>query len=91
MSNEEVMHMTLGERLKAQRLRCGYTQCQLAAEAKVSQGLIARIERSQVHNPSSDVLRRIARVLRCSIDWLVGLYDDDPADASLCVPVGVSP
>ena len=28
---------------------------------------------------SADVLRRLARVLHCAIDWLVGLYDDDPA------------
>ena len=29
---------------------------------------------------SADVLRRLARALTCSIDWLVGLYDGDPAD-----------
>lgn len=83
--------MTLGERLKTQRQRRGYTQTQLAAAAQVSQGLIARIERNQVKDPSSGVLRRLARVLGCSIDWLVGLYDDDAPDASLRALVAFSP
>jgi transcriptional regulator with XRE-family HTH domain len=83
--------MTLGERLKAQRLRRGYTQSQLAEEAKVSQGLIARIENNHVKDPSSGVLRRIARVLGCSIDWLVGLYDDDPEGSPLPAGVGAPP
>ena len=28
----------------------------------------------------ADVLRRLARALNCSLDWLVGLYVDAPAD-----------
>jgi hypothetical protein len=31
---------------------------------------------------SADVLRRLARALNGSIDWLVGLYDDDPGPGS---------
>ena len=28
---------------------------------------------------NADVLRRLARAMTCAIDWLVGLYVDDPA------------
>jgi transcriptional regulator with XRE-family HTH domain len=80
--------MTLGEKLKALRLERRYTQDELAQKARISQGLIARIERGQVKDPSSGVLRRLARVLGCSMDYLAGLYEDDPDDALTALAVG---
>jgi transcriptional regulator with XRE-family HTH domain len=88
-TDEEGSHMTLGERLKKQRLQRGYTQSQLADEAHVSQGLIARIENNHVRDPSSGVLRRIARALAVSMDYLAGVYDDETDDA--LTTIGVSP
>jgi transcriptional regulator with XRE-family HTH domain len=70
--------MTIGERLLTQRKKRGMTQAELAKTAKVSQGLIARIERGQVKDPASSVSRRLAQALSVTADWLVGMYDDEP-------------
>lgn len=70
--------MTIGERLLQQRRARKMTQTELAQAAGVSQGLIARIERGQVKDPAGSVIRRLARALAVTADWLVGMYDDDP-------------
>lgn len=80
--------MTIGDRIKHRREQLGLTQRDLAAMTQMRQNMISRLEHGDTPNPGADVLKRLARALTCSIDWLVGLYDDDPASA---LAVGASP
>jgi transcriptional regulator with XRE-family HTH domain len=83
--------MTVGQRLLQQRQLRKMTQTELAKAAGVSQGLIARIERGQVKDPAGSVILRLAKALGITADWLVGMYEDDPDDASCPLGVGSSP
>jgi transcriptional regulator with XRE-family HTH domain len=63
--------MHIGERIKRQRLRRGYTQTELAERSGVKQSLISRLEGGTRDNPSADVLRRLARIIHQpkKTDW----------------------
>lgn len=82
--------MSIGDRIRQRREQLGMTQQQLAEVMQMRQTAISRLEHGGVPNPTAAVLKRLALALRCSIDWLVGLYDDDP-DASLRMIVAFSP
>jgi transcriptional regulator with XRE-family HTH domain len=81
--------MTVGQRLLYQRHLRAMTQVELAKVAGVSQGLIARIERGDVKDPGSSVIRRLATALGITTDWLVGMYEADPPQR-LAVAEGVA-
>lgn len=83
--------MPLAERIKQRREQLGMTQQELAEKTRMRQNIISRLEHGDTPNPGADVLKRLALALRCSIDWLVGLYDDEPTDVSELVHVGASP
>ena len=70
--------MSFGERMKHRREQLGLTQQELANAMQMRQTAISRLEHDGVPNPGAEVLRRLARALRCSVDWLIGLYDDKP-------------
>lgn len=70
--------MTLGARIRARREELRFNQDELAARTGMAQNVISRLERGVTPNPGKDVLVRLARALHCSIDWLVGLYDEIP-------------
>jgi transcriptional regulator with XRE-family HTH domain len=74
--------MTIGDRLKRQRVRRGYSQTELARLSGVKQSLISRIENGSRDNPSADVLRGLAKALGCTTDYLVGMYENEE-DATL--------
>lgn len=61
--------MSLSERIKRKRLDLGMTQRSLAKNSGVSYGGIQAYERGQI--PKGDNLLKIARVLGCSMDWLM--------------------
>ena len=82
--------MSLGQRVRQQRQRLGMSQQDLAEKTLIQQTLISRIERGTNTNPHADVLKRLALALRCSIDYLVGLYDDAPDDSSALMPAYAS-
>jgi transcriptional regulator with XRE-family HTH domain len=75
--------MSLGTRVRERREAIGMTQQDVAEKTGIQQTLISRIERGVNANPHADVLLRLARALHCSIDWLVGLYDEDPSLAAV--------
>jgi XRE family transcriptional regulator, master regulator for biofilm formation len=75
--------MTLGERVERLRRERRLSQVDLSQHAHISQGLLSRIERGQTPNPGADALKGLARALGCSIDYLVGLYDEDPSLAAV--------
>jgi transcriptional regulator with XRE-family HTH domain len=70
--------LPVGRRLKERREQLGITQETLAAQVGMSQNFISRLENDATYSPGADVLLRLARALHCSIDWLVGLYDEGP-------------
>ncbi len=63
------------ERLKQLRKLRGYTQQDLAKALHIAQQQVTRWE-SGANDPSADTLERIAKVLECTADWLLGLVDE---------------
>jgi transcriptional regulator with XRE-family HTH domain len=72
--------MHIGERIKRQRVKRGYTQTELAERSGVKQSLISRLEGGSRDNPSADVLRGLARALGCTTDYLVGMHEDENSE-----------
>ena len=72
--------MSLGERLKEQRLRTKLTAGQIAVALGYSDVFIYQLE-SGVKKPSLDTLMRLASRYKTSTDYLLGLTDD-PAPPS---------
>ena len=70
--------MAFGTRVRQRRHHLGLSQQDLADRARMPQTIISRIERGGNKNPGADVLRRLARALNCSVDWLLEMYDDAP-------------
>ncbi len=66
------------ERLKAAREKMGFSQAELCKRCGLSAKQIWRYERED-HDPSIDVLPRIAKELGVSTDWLLGLTDTPTA------------
>lgn len=62
--------MSVGENIRVRRQTLGLSQNELAAAVGIRQSMIAQIERN-TKNPSLQVGKEIARVLRCSMDDLV--------------------
>src|SRR5262245_39128100 len=73
-----VMH--IGERIQRLRERQGWTQQELADKAKVSQPLISRLANQVQHQLHSDALKRLARTLGCTADYLIGMYEDEESE-----------
>ena len=68
----------LGRRLKRVRKMRGLSQKQLAEQALISFQTVGHCERGECY-PQANVLREMARVLKVSTDYLLGLKDSDPA------------
>lgn len=64
-----------GERLREARNKAGLTQDDLAVRTGVGKSQIQRYERG-ASDPTADYVARIAKALRISSDWLLGLVDD---------------
>jgi transcriptional regulator with XRE-family HTH domain len=63
------------DRLKATRVRSGYTQETLAELLETDKKAISRWE-SGTFTPNTETLIRLAKVLDVSADYLLGLSDD---------------
>jgi transcriptional regulator with XRE-family HTH domain len=66
--------MNMGERIKHRREELGFTQGELARLASVRRATISDIERG-VQDMTTELAKKLAYHLRCSLDWLIGLYD----------------
>ena len=82
--------MHIGQRIQQRRQHLRWTQEDLARESGIRQATISRIEKGQRKNPGADMVRRFARALGVTADWLVGMYDDDP-DGPILMLAGASP
>jgi transcriptional regulator with XRE-family HTH domain len=74
--------MTLGDRIKRERERRGWSQNELARQAQVRQAQLSEVESGKRHDMMASILRRIARALGVSMDYLAGLYDDSERRAT---------
>jgi transcriptional regulator with XRE-family HTH domain len=78
----------LAQRL--QRLRQGknLSRRQLEIQAEIPHGIVSRLESGEQAYPSVPVAMRLAKVLGVSVDYLIGMYEeeegeDNPAAAAL--------
>jgi transcriptional regulator with XRE-family HTH domain len=69
--------MRIGEKVQRLRLERKMTQQELADRAGISQPVISRLEREARANVNADVLKRLAQVLGCTTDYLVGMHEDE--------------
>ena len=74
--------MTLGERVLVQRRRKGLTQGQLATHAGVNKMTIWRLEHNAILDVKGQVISKMADVLECSTDYLLG-REDEPEDSEM--------
>jgi transcriptional regulator with XRE-family HTH domain len=76
--------MAIGTRIQRLRIQRNMSQADLAERSGVGQSLISRLERGSRPNPTADVLRRLARTLGCTTDYLIGMHEvgeDDEEEA----------
>ena len=71
--------MTIGQRIKYLREKRGFSQRFLARQAGIPQPVIQRFEAGSrnAENMSVTSAKRIARALGVSVDYLIGMYDED--------------
>jgi len=75
--------MHIGQRVYNRRQHLGWTQEDLSREAALPQATISRIEKGQRRNPGADVIRRLAKALGVTADYLIGMYEPDDAEPSV--------
>lgn len=61
---------TVGERIRQQRQKLGFTQERLATDAAISKGFLSDVETGN-RQPSAEYLLRIANALSLSLDFLM--------------------
>lgn len=74
---------TLGRRILLRRRDLGLTQKELAEQVGLQPNTIARLERGHMQDLGAAVVARIADVLRCTTDYLLGrteTIDEEPAN-----------
>lgn len=64
---------TLGDRIKKLRVIRSWNQADLAIASKITQATISRLESGKTKQLKSDGLKRLAKSLCTSTDYLVGL------------------
>ena len=69
--------MTLGDRIKLTREKRGLSQNELSRRSGVRQALISELESGKKDDTTGSALRRMARVLGVSVDYLLGTFDPD--------------
>jgi transcriptional regulator with XRE-family HTH domain len=69
--------MTIGERIRKRRQELGWSQRALAQRVSTRQATIADLERGAQKETSTALIRRLAKVLGVTSDWLIGMYEDD--------------
>ena len=74
--NIKLAENTLGQRIKAQRIKMGYTQEQLAEIMCVPKSTISAYENDKVDIKGS-VIKELSGILHTTPDYLLGCMDDD--------------
>ena len=82
--------MTIGDRIRKRRQELGWSQRELAQRVSTRQATIADLERGAQQETSTALIRRLARVLGVTADWLIGMYEEDEDAEPAPAMVGVS-
>jgi transcriptional regulator with XRE-family HTH domain len=80
--------MTIGDRIRKRRRALGWSQQELARRLDMRRATIADLERGAQQETSTAVIRKLARALGVTADWLIGMYEDEegePAPAGMAV------
>jgi transcriptional regulator with XRE-family HTH domain len=72
--------MHIGKKVHRLRRERHLTQQELADRAGISQPIISRLETDARSNVNADVLKRLATVLGCTTDYLVGMHEDEDSE-----------
>ena len=67
----------LGQRIKQARERKGWSQRELARQAGVRHAIISELETGKKTDTIGVILKRLARALGVSVDYLLGTFEDD--------------
>ncbi len=67
--------MSLGRRVRDLREKLGMNQKELANASQITQATISRIESEEVHQLKSEALKRLAKALKTTVDYLIGKTD----------------
>lgn len=70
----------LAERLHRLRDEAGLTQYELAKQAGIRPEVVSRIENGKVTDPSISTVIGLARVLGCTVGYLAGVENGEPAE-----------
>lgn len=68
-----------GERLRARRLQLEMRQQKLADDMGAKQGWISELEHGKQTRLEAETVYRVAQVLGCTADYLLGMSDDPTA------------
>lgn len=69
--------MTLGQRMKTLREKRGLGLRELARIAGVHHPTLSQLERGVIADVTTGTAKKIARALGVSVDYLIGMYEDD--------------
>lgn len=73
---EKPFEDTIGRRIISARMRRGVRQAELARSIDISANSLVKIEKGETKFPRSDVIQKIAQVLRVRADYLLCLSDE---------------
>ena len=70
----------LAQRLQRLRLAKGLSRRQLEIQAAIPHGIVSRLESGEQAWPSVPVAMQLAKVLGVSVDYLIGMYEDENSE-----------
>ena len=76
------MSETVGDRIRATRIRYGMSQAELARRMKITTSALYQIETGMVPDPRSSRIKAVAETLHVSTDYLLGVERSTRDDAS---------
>jgi XRE family transcriptional regulator, master regulator for biofilm formation len=74
--------MTIGNRVRREREKRGWTVRELARRADVSPGAVSKLEGGSRVSPSMELGKRLAKAFGVTLDYLAGMYEEEAADTS---------
>ena len=81
--------LEFAEKVKSLRVNKGYTQTELANKLGINKSIISAYE-SQYRFPSTEVLIKLSKEFKVSIDWLIGIGKNETVDVSMLTPKQVT-
>jgi XRE family transcriptional regulator of biofilm formation len=72
--------MIIGERVRKRRLELGLSQRELARRLGVRYATLSDLERGVREEMTIGLLRKLAKALGVTSDWLIGMYEDEQSE-----------